>query len=110
LNAKIWTGGKNGTEVVEADILLDKGIIKGIGHVGRLLSRFDMLEEDAVVHDVNGAWVTPGLVPFTPDSLGNAESRLSASWICILILEMRPPLSCLVRVMIILSRVLSCLG
>jgi imidazolonepropionase-like amidohydrolase len=60
LNARIWTGDKNGTEVVEADILLDKGIIKGIGRIGRLLSRFDISEQDAVVHDVKGSWVIPG--------------------------------------------------
>ena len=47
---------------MEAVILLDKGIIKGIGHVGRLLSRFDMSEQDAIIHDVNGSWVIPGLV------------------------------------------------
>lgn len=62
LNARIWTGEKNGTEVVEADILLDKGIIKGIGHVGRLLSRFDLPEADVTVRDVKGSWVVPGLV------------------------------------------------
>ena len=60
MNARIWTGEKNGTEVVQADILLDKGIIKGIGHIGRLLPRFDVLERDAVVYDVDGSWVIPG--------------------------------------------------
>ena len=73
LNARIWTGEKNGTEVVEADILLDKGIIKGIGHVGRLLSQFDMSEQDTVVHDVKGSWVIPGLVPSALDSVGYAD-------------------------------------
>ncbi|KAF9653278.1 carbohydrate esterase family 9 protein [Thelephora ganbajun] len=73
LNARIWTGEKNGTEVVEADILLDKGIIRGIGHVGRLLSRFDVSERDAVVRDVNGSWVIPGIVDMH-SHLGDAPS------------------------------------
>lgn len=47
---------------MEADILLDGGIVKGIGHVARLLSRFDMSERHVVFHDVNGSWVIPGCV------------------------------------------------
>ena len=62
MNARIWTGEKNGTEVIEADILLDKGIIKGIGHIGRLLPQFDISEGDAIVYDVKGSWVVPGCV------------------------------------------------
>jgi hypothetical protein len=54
-NATIWTGGKNGTEVIYGDLLLDKGIVKAIGQVPR-----------APIHnvrtvDAKGAWVTPGL-------------------------------------------------
>ena len=32
---RIWTGGKNGTEVIHGDILLDKGLIKAVGHVSQ---------------------------------------------------------------------------
>lgn len=70
LNAKIWTGEKDGTEVINADILLDQGIIKGIGHVARQLSsEFDNL----VVVDVNGSWVTPGIVDMH-SHLGDSSS------------------------------------
>ncbi|KAH9935455.1 uncharacterized protein B0H18DRAFT_975763 [Fomitopsis serialis] len=58
-NAKIWTGAENGTQVIRADILLDKGIIKNIGHVGHSqLTGYT----DIVTVDLKGAWVTPGIV------------------------------------------------
>ncbi len=58
-NAKIWTGEKNGTEVVHADILLDKGLIKGIGqtNLAKILKSY---KDDIEVIDVKNAWVTPG--------------------------------------------------
>jgi hypothetical protein len=58
--ARIWTGGKNGTEVIHGDILVDKGLIKAIGHVPR--SNLKGLEDGVVVVDAKNAWVTPGLV------------------------------------------------
>jgi len=59
-NAKIWTGRKNGTEVLRADILLDKGVIKSIGHLrGPTIHQYG---KELVAIDANGAWVTPGLV------------------------------------------------
>ena len=97
-------------EVIKADILLDKGIIKGIGHVGRLLSRFEMSEQDAVVHDVKGSWVIPGLVCIAFDSLGSADSGHAASWICILTSGTRLPLGWTARRMITPSRDLLYLG
>ncbi|KAI0268341.1 composite domain of metallo-dependent hydrolase [Gloeopeniophorella convolvens] len=57
-NATIWTGDKNGTEIVYGDILLDKGIVKAVGHVPRTLMR------DTITVDAGGAWVTPGLIDF----------------------------------------------
>ncbi len=56
-NATIWTGRVSGHEVVKGDILIDKGIIQGIGSI-----------DDIHLHDVSGltivdaagAWVTPG--------------------------------------------------
>ena len=59
-NAKIWTGWQNGTEVLRADIFLDKGIIKSIGHLrGPSIHQYG---KDLEVFDAKGAWVTPGLV------------------------------------------------
>lgn len=57
-NAKIWTGEKNGSEVIHADILLDKGVIKGIGQTTR--KALYAYKEDIQVIDAKNAWVTPG--------------------------------------------------
>ncbi|KAJ7866119.1 hypothetical protein B0H13DRAFT_2561581 [Mycena leptocephala] len=38
LNAKILTGARNGTEIVFGDVLLDKGVILGVGYIPRALS------------------------------------------------------------------------
>jgi hypothetical protein len=54
-NATIWTGEKNGTEIIYGDLLLDKGIVKAIGQVPRTPV------QDAQTIDAKGAWVTPGL-------------------------------------------------
>ncbi|KAI0692924.1 composite domain of metallo-dependent hydrolase [Cerioporus squamosus] len=54
-NATIWTGGRNGLEVVRGDILLDGGIIKEIGNS-------DLESEDVAHVDAQGKWVTPGIV------------------------------------------------
>ncbi|KAH7928042.1 hypothetical protein BV22DRAFT_1083961 [Leucogyrophana mollusca] len=58
-NASIWTGNDAGNEVIQADLLLDKGIIKFIGHARQsLLDNY----EDLVTLDLSGSWVTPGIV------------------------------------------------
>lgn len=57
-NARIWTGGENGTEVVTGDIYLNKGIIQGIGSFDNLEDAFPPVELEII--DVKGAWVTPG--------------------------------------------------
>lgn len=54
-NATIWTGQKNGTEIIYGDLLLDKGIVKAIGQVPRTPLH------DVRTVDADGAWVTPGL-------------------------------------------------
>ncbi|TFY65178.1 hypothetical protein EVJ58_g2131 [Rhodofomes roseus] len=59
-NGRIWTGLENGTEVVHADILLNKGIIESIGHIGHL--QLKNYKDDVVTVDLKGAWVTPGIV------------------------------------------------
>ena len=58
--AKIWTGEKNGTEVISGDILLDKGIIQGVGR--SMAIALAACTGEVIVIDANGAWVTPGLI------------------------------------------------
>ena len=56
-NATIWTGGVNGLEVLNGDILLVGGIIKRIGVVeSHVLARY----ADVVRVDAKGQWVSPG--------------------------------------------------
>ncbi|KAG6832608.1 hypothetical protein H0H92_014444 [Tricholoma furcatifolium] len=57
--ARIWTGARNGTEVIHGDILLDKGLIKSVGHLYGLQESYG---ESLLVVDAKGAWVTPGIV------------------------------------------------
>ena len=54
---RIWTGRNNGTQVIDGDVLMERGIIKRIGKLGWM-----NLGTDLQVIDVKGAWVTPGLV------------------------------------------------
>jgi hypothetical protein len=58
-NARIWTGDDEGKEVVKGDVLLDGGIIQGVGHFGHLPAHYST---DLKVINVEGAWVTPGIV------------------------------------------------
>jgi hypothetical protein len=58
-NATILTGGRNGTEVIFGDLLLDKGIVKGVGEIPDF--RIARLSGDLTEVDANGAWLTPGL-------------------------------------------------
>ncbi|KAG1808290.1 composite domain of metallo-dependent hydrolase [Suillus subaureus] len=55
-NASIWTGDQ---EITQGDILLDKGIIKFVGHANP--GMFNKLK-DLVTLDAGGSWVTPGIV------------------------------------------------
>ena len=57
-NAKIWTGARNGSEVIYGDIFLDKGLVKALGYVPPRLLENNNYE----FRDVQGAWITPGLV------------------------------------------------
>ncbi|CAA7271147.1 unnamed protein product [Cyclocybe aegerita] len=68
-NAKIWTGAGNGTEIVSGDVLLDRGLVVGVGSISarvlqavRKNSRRDGSKAELRVVDVGGKWVTPGLV------------------------------------------------
>ncbi|THU95633.1 carbohydrate esterase family 9 protein [Dendrothele bispora CBS 962.96] len=55
-NAKIWTGEDEGNLVVQGDVLLDKGMIMGVGRVPHHHYK------DITVLDAKGGWVTPGIV------------------------------------------------
>ncbi|KII92273.1 hypothetical protein PLICRDRAFT_172382 [Plicaturopsis crispa FD-325 SS-3] len=58
-NATIWTGRDKGLHVTNGDVLLSNGLIKAVGVVdGSVLHALD----DYEVVDVQGAWVSPGIV------------------------------------------------
>jgi hypothetical protein len=56
-NATIWTGRESGNEVVNGDLLLDRGLVKAIGSVDDT-SLLDY--HNLVTIEAGGAWVTPG--------------------------------------------------
>jgi hypothetical protein len=61
-NATIWTGQNNGTLVLYGDLLLENGLVRGIGDIpARLMAN---LHNHTVV-DAQRAWVTPGLGELT---------------------------------------------
>ncbi|KAJ7660376.1 hypothetical protein DFH06DRAFT_1089703 [Mycena polygramma] len=57
-NAKILTGARNGTEVVYGDILLDNGVVLGVGYIPSALRQRTNLQ----IIDADGKWVSPGIV------------------------------------------------
>ncbi|KAJ7253708.1 carbohydrate esterase family 9 protein [Mycena haematopus] len=58
-NATIWTGLDDGNEVIQGDILIDKGLIKKVGSVDKSTLRS---YTDIIVLDAAGSWVSPGIV------------------------------------------------
>ncbi len=56
-NVTLWTGARNGTEIVYGDMYIDKGLVQGIGYIPEVL----FMGRDADVVDAHGAWMTPGL-------------------------------------------------
>ncbi|ORY32152.1 hypothetical protein BCR39DRAFT_479328 [Naematelia encephala] len=61
-NATLWTGENDGEEILRgADVLLDGGVIRRIGHSSDIR---ELLVTSGNVQEVelNGAWVTPGIV------------------------------------------------
>lgn len=58
--ARVWTGERNGTEIVTGDVLLDKGIIRGVGRSAT--AALAAHTGDIIVIDAKGAWITPGLI------------------------------------------------
>jgi hypothetical protein len=59
-NARIWTGGHNGTEVLEGHVYFDKGIVKGVGGLDVTALRQLHAQDNLNIVDAKGAWVTPG--------------------------------------------------
>ncbi|EIW61570.1 composite domain of metallo-dependent hydrolase [Trametes versicolor FP-101664 SS1] len=57
-NATLWTGARNGSEIVYGDIFLDKGLVRGIGYIPEAL----YADRETDVVDARGGWVTPGIV------------------------------------------------
>jgi hypothetical protein len=47
-----------GTEIVYGDLLLDRGLVRGIGEIPK---SYILQATNLTVVDANGAWVTPGL-------------------------------------------------
>ncbi|KAJ7579295.1 carbohydrate esterase family 9 protein [Mycena floridula] len=70
-NGKIWTGSDSGAEVVRADILIDKGIIMGVGHFGRAI--LDEYAGNLVEVDAEDSWISPGIVD-THSHMGDGPS------------------------------------
>jgi len=61
-NAKIWTGAENGTQMIDGNILLDRGLVIAVGDIpASLLAEHDVHGQLQRI-DVEGKWVTPGLV------------------------------------------------
>jgi hypothetical protein len=56
-NARIWTGERNGTEIISGNVFLDQGVIKNISQIDIVA-----LDSDTIVIDAKNAWVTPGIV------------------------------------------------
>ncbi|KDR69234.1 hypothetical protein GALMADRAFT_215246 [Galerina marginata CBS 339.88] len=62
-NAKIWTGARNGTEVVYRDDPLDRGVIVAVGYLPPNLverTRRNNGGQEVKLVDAGGKWITPG--------------------------------------------------
>ena len=70
-NGKIWTGRRNGTEVIHGDILMDKGIVKSIGDLRGV--SLELYGKSLMVLDAKDAWITPGIVDIH-SHIGNGPS------------------------------------
>lgn len=57
-DATIFTGKNNGKEIIRGDILLDRGVVKGVGWIpARVIDE----AENLTILEAHGAWITPGL-------------------------------------------------
>jgi hypothetical protein len=59
-NATIWTGGRNGTEVVFGDMLMHGGIILAVGYIPKQLLNAHSPGSLTTIN-AQGSWITPGL-------------------------------------------------
>ncbi|EIW67430.1 hypothetical protein TREMEDRAFT_11883, partial [Tremella mesenterica DSM 1558] len=60
-NATLWTGEQDGEQVIYgADVLLDGGVIRKVGKGSEFVKMAKELDAEQV--QLNGAWVTPGIV------------------------------------------------
>ena len=60
-NARVWTGDKDGKEVLECmDILVDMGLIKWMGDCGSSGKLVRQYGNNIALLNAKGAWVTPG--------------------------------------------------
>ncbi|KAL0060513.1 hypothetical protein AAF712_012703 [Marasmius tenuissimus] len=72
-NATILTGEvAEGLEIVFGDVLLDKGIIKAVGKIGKLDGEVEEIQ-------AHGAWVTAGIVDLHSHMGDDASPALSGS-------------------------------
>jgi hypothetical protein len=72
-NAKIWTGGHNGTEFIYGDTVLDW--IYWHSTYRYILSQL-LGDPDLEVEDVKGAWIGPSLVDLHSDVGAEADTWL----------------------------------
>ncbi|KZT11046.1 uncharacterized protein LAESUDRAFT_809876 [Laetiporus sulphureus 93-53] len=59
-NASLWTGRAQGLEVIRGDLFLANGIIKAVEEVSQEL--LDANNGNVLTFDLNGAWITPGII------------------------------------------------
>ena len=71
-NVTLWTGARNGTEIVYGDIYLDKGLVQSIGYIPEAW----YTSRDTDVVDANGGWVTPGLGTYVSAGSSPPSSRV----------------------------------
>lgn len=81
-NVRIWTGENDGNEVIDGDVLVDKGIIRSVGRIP--MSVLDDVQAgwNGSVNsiDAGGAWLTPGLVDLHSHiGVGSAPSLRGAA-------------------------------
>ncbi|EGN99656.1 hypothetical protein SERLA73DRAFT_159873 [Serpula lacrymans var. lacrymans S7.3] len=77
-NASIWTGLDNGLDVLQADLFLDKGLIKSVGEIDLTILAKDRTKEITVI-DAHGAWLTPGIVDVHSHIAVDAAPALSGA-------------------------------
>lgn len=81
-NVRIWTGENDGNEVIDGDVLVDKGIIRSVGRIPMSMLNDVQSEWNGSVNsiDAGGAWLTPGLVDLHSHiGVGSAPSLRGAS-------------------------------